>query len=246
LNDWQSLLYEGVITILDYNRLLLEIAKTKSETASEETALRALISKIDYISGGQSGLLEDAGYDILDKGNLTDLIETKKTSHPGFIIPEKEYLLAVREVGVARADNLPGLEIGFGSEIIAGEHHTGPKVGISVPVWTNRNQVKLSQARVTAAERSRDATINLLVTETESLYESCEMSAENLETLKAYMANYGDTTSLTKALYEKEITTTEFFSFMDAVYDAKGTLVKLEWENMVAKARLLDHTLISY
>ncbi|MBE0676704.1 MAG: TolC family protein [Bacteroidales bacterium] len=243
---WELLLDEGAVTILDYNRLLLEVAGARSETASGEAALRALVAKLEYISGGGAALLGEADYDIFAMSSLDNLIRSKRESHPGFLKPEKEYLLAVREVDISRAANLPGFEIGFGSEIIAGEHYTGPKVGVSVPVWTNRNRVKLSQARVTAAERGRDAAIDLLVAEAGALYENCLSAERNFTAMSAEMENAGDTGLLIRALSEKEITTTEFFSFMEAVYEARLTTVQLELEYMTSKARLNDHALVSF
>lgn len=243
---WNTLLEEGAVTILDYNRLLLELSRARSQVASEEATLKTLAIRLDYISEGNSAMLEGTGYDTFEDIDYETLIEIRKRQHPSFILHEKEYALSLREVDLTRAGNLPGFELGFASEIIAGEHHTGPRVGITIPVWTNRNQLKLSKARSAATAAGRDATFAILLADTRSLYEYCRMAKLNYEEMYAELSNAGDLSLLFKSLTEKEITITEYFSYMEAMYESRLMLVDLENEYYASLARLNDHTLVTF
>ncbi|MFO7573984.1 MAG: hypothetical protein R6W67_02355 [Bacteroidales bacterium] len=243
---WNTLLDEGAVTILDYNRLLLELSRARSQVATEGAAMEALRVKLDYISGGHSELLEGAGYDNYEDIDRDDLIELRRQLHPAFLFYEKEYDLSLREVDLTRAGNLPGLELGFGSEIIAGEHHTGPRIGISIPVWTNRNQLKLSKAHAAATGAGRDAAFAMLVAETRSQYEYCRLARLNFEEMNAELSHAGETSLLMKSLTEKEITITEYFAYMEAMYESMLMLIDLENEYFAALARLNDHKLVTY
>ena len=243
---WNTLLEEGAVTILDYNRLLLEISRARSQVASEEAALQALKARLDYLSGGRSEMLEGVGYDSFEDIDYESLVKLRRQQHPAFILHDKEYALSLREVDLTKAGNLPGLELGFTSEIIAGEHHTGPRVGISIPVWTNRNQVKLSRARAAATAAGRDAAFAMLLAETRSQFEYCRMAGKNFREMSSELGNAGETSMLMKSLTEKEITITEYFAYMEAMYESMLMLTDLENEFRTALAGMNDHMLTEY
>lgn len=243
---WNTLLDEGAVTILDYNRLVLEISRARSHVAAEEAAKEALRVKLDYISGGQSEVLEGEMYDSYEDIGLEELMEMKKLSHPAFLVHEKEYALSLKQVDVARAANLPGLEVGFASEIVAGDHHTGPRVGISIPVWTNRNQLKLAKASAAATGAGRDAANSMLLADTRSQYEYCRLTGRNFEEMKEAVTGTGEMSLLMKSLTEKEITITEYFAYTEAVFESVLMLADLEYEYFAALARLNDHLLVAY
>jgi hypothetical protein len=214
--------------------------------ALEEAAMEALRVRLAYISGGRSDLLNDAGYDTYEEIDLEELIELRKQSHPAFLLHEKEYALSIREIDLTRAANMPNLELGLGSEIIAGEHHTGPRFGISIPVWTNRNQLKLSKANAAATAAGRDAAYAMLVAETTSQYEYCRLARLNYEEMSTELDHAGKTSLLMKSLAEKEITITEYFAYMEALYESILMLIDIENEYFAALARLNDHKLVTY
>jgi outer membrane protein, heavy metal efflux system len=241
---WSQMLDEGAVTLPDYNRLQLELSLTGSEMATVKAEMRALRVKLDYISGGKSTLLEGATFDELPDPDVAALIAEKRSMHPAWLLHEQEHAVSLQAVGLSRTDNLPDIEVGFGSEIIAGEHHTGPTVGLSLPVWTNRNQVKLARSKAEAAALSRDAAHSALAAEIESLYEYCMAVKVNMLEMRENSMAAGDISPLTEALTEKEITITEYFSHMEAVFASREALINLETEYHKTVAILYDHLLL--
>ena len=56
---------------------------------------------------------------------------------------------------ISKTKRLPTFSAGFMSEKIVGETFQGIQVGISVPLWENKNQVAHAKALVNAAEARR-------------------------------------------------------------------------------------------
>ncbi|MBM3420571.1 MAG: TolC family protein [Bacteroidetes bacterium] len=239
---WKMLFESGAVSVLEMNRITTELAKARSEAASEGARLGSLNVRLDYISGGNAGLLDGAEYDRDELPAADDLAEARRRAHPAFMLKEQEYALALMETGLSRSQNLPGLEVGFGSEIIGNEHHTGPRVGISVPLWPNRNLVKLSEARAGAAATERDATVGYLVSETMAEYGYCMLVRSNLETVLATVPRNVSAMAV-RALSEREITVTDYFAFMESEYEGMLTMLELECEYHKSVARLLDYML---
>jgi outer membrane protein TolC len=238
---WSQMFGEGAVTLPDYNRLQLELSLTGSEIATVRAEIRAKRVKLDYISDTNSSLLENATFDEMPEPDLRVLIAEKRSVHPAWLIYDQEYALSLQAVGLTRADNLPDVEVGLGSELIAGQHHTGPTVGLSIPVWTNRNQVKLARSKAEAAALERDAAHAALVAEMESLYEYCVAVRENIVELQESSLAASDLPALSNALTEKVITITEYFSYMEAVFASQEVLINLETEYHKALALLYDH-----
>jgi outer membrane protein, heavy metal efflux system len=241
---WSELLRESAVTQPEYNRLQLELSITASEIASIQATKKSLQIHLDYISGGNCPLLNEASYDMMPEPDIELLIAEKRKLHPSFLIRDVEYAASQRAVSLTRAGNLPDVDLGFGSEIIAGEHYTGPTAGLSIPLWTNRNQLKLAKTKVEAAELSRQAAHAALVAEVHARFEYFQAARENFLTMREGYSAMGDTSGLMEALAEKELTITEYLSHMEAVYTSRITVIKLEKEYQLAHADLYDHLLI--
>jgi len=156
---------------------------------------------------------------------------------------DKEFAVAQQQLSLTRSDNLPDIEVGFGSEIIAGEHYTGPSLGLSIPLWANRNEVKLASARSSSVAVEREAAQSSLRSELKSRYEYYTNVKQNFEAMKESYSEFGDVEGLSEALREKEITISEYISYMESVYDIREAIINLDKDYHVALASLFDHLL---
>lgn len=246
LAGWNTLITEKAVTALDYNRLLTEITVAGSELAAEEAQIALIRQELDYYSGGRSDILAGADYDNPELPGPDELLEQRRAAHPAYILSEKEYTLALREIDLNRAGNLPGLEIGFGSEIVAGDNYSGPRIGISVPLWTNRNNLKLSRADAEATAAGRIAVMEMLDSKTRAEYKYYESMKENLLRMSKELPGRNATDLLATALSEKSITSTEYFAHMQAIYEVRMTFARIESQCMESLSRLLDHKLADF
>ncbi len=238
-----AMLQEGAVTKQDFNRVNIELSITVSEISAIQAEIKVLSGKLDYISGGRSSLLDAAGYDQFPDADLQFLDSTRRAIHPAFLLYDKEFAVSQQQLSLSRSDNLPDIEVGFGSEIIAGEHYTGPSLGLSIPLWANRNEVKLASARSSSVAIEREAAQSSLSSELKSRYEYVVNLKQNYDAMKQSYSEFGDVEGLSEALREKEITTSEFISYMESVYDIRVTIINLDKDYHVALASLFDHLL---
>lgn len=239
---WERLASEGAVTALELARLKAELVRARSEAASEEALLTSLRVKLDYLSGGRADLLDGADYDNVELPRPDQLAEIRRTTHPAYLLRQKEHEVALLETGLTRAGNLPGIEVGLGSEIIGGEHYTGPRVGLSVPLWPNRNMVRLSVAKAEAVAAGRDASLSMLEASAMAGFEYMLRVKGNLAELRERMPA-GIAAMAARALEEKEITLTDYFAMMESEYEVLLAVAALECEYHMCVARLTDHLL---
>ncbi len=243
-SGWNRMLEEGKVTQFDYNRLMLELSRTRSEIDLLEASKESMMSDLNFYSGGNGHLLSGAGYPDYELPDLEMLLSEKRESHPEFILHRQEQITAQSDLQLARALNMPAIEIGFNSEMVAGKRHTGPSVGLSVPLWTNRNKVRFAEARLSAAGVHAEAATDRLAVRTESDYRYYSQLSESYDRLYGIYRESGSDQPALRAVSEQAITITEYISHMDARYSALETLVKLETEIMKLLVRLYDHRLL--
>jgi len=242
-DSWSELLIEGSVTRQDFNRLNLELSVTTSEISSVYAELKRLAISLDYISGGNSALLDSIDYDQFPEPDVSDIDSIRQELHPAYTVYDREYTASQRELSLSRSGNLPDIEVGYGSEIIAGARYSGPTVGLSVPLWTNRNQVKLANARSSSVALAREAAHSSLKSDLESQYESYKLVKQNYSEVLENYSEFGDLGGLEQALSEKEITISEYFSYIQSVYNIKEVIINLRKEYNTILASLYDYLL---
>jgi len=245
LDVWKKKLDEGEATVIEYNRIALELSSVnleKNKTAAEVSALK---KKLFYMSGGTGVIPAVIEYPGVISAGPDELAEQKAAVHPSFLIPRTEYLITAGELNLSKTGVLPGLSLGISSEIIPGERFTGPVAGLSIPLWANANRVKSASAMVTKAEAKMNAEVTRLKTDVLKEYGKMMALKSGMEELREIIRTNGGVENLNKALNAGEITVADYFSFLGAVYDAEERLIETEREYCKSAAILTDHELLN-
>jgi len=236
---YSKMLEEGEATIIEYNKIGLDIAAMKNDLMEYESEEQVLKSNLDLISSNKSNLVE--GYPVFDEPELKDLIAEKKKVHPSFLIPEKEIMIAGSKLAMVKSEKLPALEIGFASEIIAANQFTGPRIGFSIPLWQNRGRINKARADQNLSEVRLVSEVKLLDNDIRNRYDKYLKIRESLKILQQSVEKYTASELLLEALNEKEISLIEYFTELRAYYDIEDRIIETEKEYYIVCSRLYDH-----
>jgi hypothetical protein len=141
---------------------------------------------------------------------------------------QKEILLGKQEEKLTRAMNLPKFSAGYMSEKTSDEHFQGVMVGISIPLWENKNTVKRIKAQTIASgQLEYDTKIRL--------YNQMKERYNKARSLQAILADYRETLSsvnssalLLKALETGEISLIEYMMELSVYYDTVDNILQTE------------------
>ena len=162
----------GRINRLDCNKVRLALSDINSTIATEELERDQCLLRLKYLNGGEAVTFTDTLYVVpsyMGRGK-TALSEQRETAEVG---------VAEREVSVARSAGVPQLTMGYVSELTRDEKFRGFTVGLSIPLWSNRNNVKRAKAQLVAARsEQQDALLRL-----QSEYEALQQRTERLRLL---------------------------------------------------------------
>jgi len=243
-SGWQKMLDSGEATILDYNKILLELSSMTLTINKVETNLAVLREKLRYISGNNIELPLITEYPSAPEPDYESLIAEKNTIHPAFLMPEAEYQISLQEVRLSKSGSLPEFQAGIESEIIPGETYTGPVAGLTIPLWSNTNKVKASVLMAEHSAASRDAVLLELTTQVMSTYENSISLKKSIIEITGILDSGSSRLFLDKALSSGEISLTDYFLYLKTIFDAEDHLYELEYEYNKTLAVLYDHELL--
>jgi cobalt-zinc-cadmium efflux system outer membrane protein len=241
---WEKMVESGEATILEYNKILLELSSLNLRISRISSDISVLKQKLDYMSGGSFDPASYTDYYPEEEADLEVLISEKEVLHPAFRLPETEYQISLQEVKVARTASLPEFQAGIGSESVPGETYTGPVAGITLPLWSNSNKVKTAISRAEHSAAKRDATLLELRTGIRSEYENMNALKTSMNETREIIAKSDNRQFLDKALSAGEISLTDYFIYIEAYFLAEDKFYEIENEYQKSLARLYDHNLL--
>ena len=229
---------------LEYNKIVLEKINADNASRRNQAALKAQLEQLQALNGGVEINFSDTRF-----SNLPTL--------PAFAELENEYInndpnlknlsttaeSAQQSIKVSRSLSLPKFDIGYHHNGGSGEKMNGFRIGMSIPLWENRNTVKQAkaQAEYTAFNFEDNkqivkATLQDLYLQAEALYVSCSEYAQTLSLQR-------NENILNKALEAGQISMIEYFVEIALLYDSIQNYLDVEKEYHNIVAQLMQYKL---
>jgi hypothetical protein len=244
LTFWSKMLEAGEATILDYNKIRMEVSSLNLEINKKEAEITMLKSKLRYMGGDDFELPGFSEYIIEAEPDPHKLITEKSAMHPAFIIPEQEYQQNLGVVKLSKSEALPEFMVGYSSEIVPGETYSGPVAGFSIPLWSNTNKVKTAIAKSEHAAALRDAELLRLKADVMMLYDQMKALSAGIAEISVILKSGDNKRYLDKALLNGEISLTTYFSDLSVTYEIEDRLLDMQNEYNKMLAKLHDHELL--
>lgn len=229
---------------LEYNKIVLEKINADNASRRNQAALKAQLEQLQALNGGV-------------KINFSDTRFSNLPTLPAFAELENEYInndpnlknlsttaeSAQQSIKVSRSLSLPKFDIGYRHNGGSGEKMNGFRIGMSIPLWENRNTVKQAkaQAEYTAFNFEDNkqivkATLQDLYLQAEALYVSCSEYAQTLSLQR-------NENILNKALEAGQISMIDYFVEIALLYDSIQNYLDVEKEYHNIVAQLMQYKL---
>lgn len=154
-----------------------------------------------------------------------------------------EKTISQKNKSVVVAENLPSFSIGFGIEKTPSEYFRGLKVGISIPLWQNKNTIKHAKKKIIVSESKAETYIAAKVSELSQNYNTYLKLKEHLNLSVSLITEMQNEKLLKLALENGEISGLEYFSELMFLYQTEDNQLLIEKELYLAKANMLRYRL---
>ena len=139
------------------------------------------------------------------------------------------------ETRTARSASLPELTAGYASELLAGEKFRGVTIGLSLPLWSNRNAVRAAKARQTAHQSQAEDALLQLQQQRHTLRQSMEAHRTLADQLNQTIKESTTLPLLRRALELGELSLLDYLQESSLLYDLQDKALQAEHEYQQAR-----------
>lgn len=154
-------LVDGNANRLEVNKARLSLSAAQGELRRNEVERANLLSELQRLNGGEPIAFDQAVYaqPVLPQ-DFEAWYDEAAAANPALAYARQNVELKRREMKLGKLSGLPQISAGYMSELVPESNFRGITLGLSVPLWSNRNRVKQAKAAVVAAElQQKDATV---------------------------------------------------------------------------------------
>lgn len=231
-------LEKGDAGMLDLNKSKLYALEVRQQFSENEAESRKLEQQLIELNGGQKIEFNDTIYPYFEPLPALESLEgqiEEQDLNRKFL--EQEIQVSRKGVELAYAKRLPALETGYHYQGILGQTFRGFHAGISLPLWENKNVVKLKKTEVSLAELRLQEHLNEHFSEIKQLYDRFIALQEIHEQYKRVLEEMNANYLLDKAFRQGHIGNPVYFTelaYFDSAHQ-KMLTVEMEMHHTLAK-----------
>ncbi len=221
----------GESNILEYNKVKLALLNISNRLMAIEIEIEALTSTLSAYNGGIEVGYNDSEFTMSDLPEDFDTWYTDaEQNNPILNWIKQEIEVNKVQEKYAKAMSLPKIQAGYMSESIIGENFQGVVVGLSIPLWQNKNTVKYIKGNTLAYEDLETDRKIQFYNRLLLLHNKALKLQIGTETYRNEMELLNNSSLLKKALDSGEISLIEYIYEFSNYYESMDNLLGMELE----------------
>ena len=229
--SYKAKLDAGETNILEYNKAQLNLLNLSKELESLNVEKEALQGELSRLNGGVQVTLSDSEFRTSEIPlDFEQWYLQAEQSNPLFNWLKKEIELNQKHVSLNKSMSLPKLQAGYMSESVVGQEFKGVTVGVSIPLWENKNTVKYASANTLAMENAINDNKVQLYNHLKVLHAKAIGLQKNISDYKENLKRYNNSELVAKALDKGEISVIEYMLELSIYYESVNKVLQSELE----------------
>lgn len=235
----------GAETRLDYNKTVLERIAAHRELHSLEAERETLLSSLRILNGGKDvaemALRLGSAYPIMPALGIIPA-ETIRERDPQIAAAQASLNAAESMVKVEKRSRIPGFSVGYEHEVEGFETFNGFSIGLTLPVWGRKHQIKASRLEAEAALIDAEMTLARRMAEMDADRRQLDALRATLDEYEPVINDKANMELLQKALKAGQINFLTFIQeanyfiaarrdYIDTLYEYNLTLSRLNRYN---------------
>jgi len=228
-NAYQKKLDIGEANILEHNKAQLNLLNLRKELEALEIEKSVFLSQLKSLNGGVSIDFADEEFEALELSpDFEQWYATAQKSNPILNWLKQELALNQTQEQLTKAQALPKFQAGYMSEALSTEKFQGVVVGLTLPLWENKNKVKHVQAQTMALESIEADRKLQFYTHLNTLHTKVYSLQNSLKQYRTQLLVFNSSELLMKALDQGEISLIDYMLELSIYYESVNTLLEME------------------
>ena len=239
LQAYGRMLELGETSRLEHNKAAINMASVNQQLERLTVEREGLLAELRRLNGGQavSFSLSTFPHPVLP-ADFAQWFESHAENNPVLQWLAREAEISQGRLALARARNLPSFTAGYVSETLAHERFHGWTAGLTIPLWENKNTVKLARANIHAANEVYHDQQLQLFNQLKAAYDRASGIMNSLPAFRQQMRGSDHEALLQKALESGEISLISYLMELSYYYQGIDQLLETEKELALAFAGL--------
>ncbi|MDR1666507.1 MAG: TolC family protein [Bacteroidales bacterium] len=236
---YKARLDRGDVNQLEYNKVQLNLSTVQGEISRVEVERKALLSQLKSLNGDKEIVLDDSQYTPSQlPPDFEGWYGQAEQKNPELAYVKQEVEVSKKQVSLSKAMGLPAFSAGYMSEKVIGQQYQGITLGISIPLWENKNRVKQAKAAVRAAGSREMDSKQQFYSRLRTLYDRAGGLKELADGYRRSLATVNNTHLLKKALDAGEISLLDYIVEIGLYYTTVNQVLEAERDYRKAFAEL--------
>lgn len=229
----------GEANQIEYNKAVLNYTNINNEVQRINLERHRILSELTRLNGGKPVVFDSTSYDsIALPADFDTWYATAETENPALKYLKSEVEVSNRQISLAKASNLPKLSVGYMGEFVKGNNFQGLTIGVSIPLWENRNKVRQAQAAAQASALVVEDAKMQYYCQLKELYAQAIGLQANIQSYNQVFEQSGNSELLYKAYSKGEISLLTYLLEMEYYFTAYDNRLKAQRDFELAVARL--------
>ena len=230
---------------LELNKIQLELLNAQNQSRLNKAALTAAEEQLRNLNGGNPITFDATDYPAGEELiNFDQLQAAFMEADPNLKSLTGDQEIANREVKLSRSLTLPKFDVGY-KRNAASDHvaSNGFMVGVSIPLFENKNTVKKAKAQAEFATASLEDNRLNLKTNLQQLYQQAEALQISRADYAKVLEQQRNIELLNKALNAGQLSVIDYFTELTTIYDSHQSYLDVEKEYHSILAQLYQYKL---
>ena len=230
---------------LELNKIQLELLNAQNQSRLNKAALTAAEEQLRNLNGGKPITFDATDYPTGEELiNFDQLQAAFMDADPNLKSLTGNQEIANREVKLSRSLTLPKFDVGY-KRNAASDHvaSNGFMVGVSIPLFENKNTVKKTKAQAEFATASLEDNRLNLKTNLQQLYQQAEALQISRADYAKVLEQQRNIELLNKALNAGQLSVIDYFTELSTIYDSHQSYLDVEKEYHSILAQLYQYKL---
>ncbi len=230
---------------LELNKIQLELLNAQNQSRLNKAALTAAEEQLRNLNGGDPITFDATDYPAGEELiNFDQLQAAFMEADPNLKSLTGDQEIANREVKLSRSLTLPKFDVGY-KRNAASDHvaSNGFMVGVSIPLFENKNTVKKAKAQAEFATASLEDNRLNLKTNLQQLYQQAEALQISRADYAKVLEQQRNIELLNKALNAGQLSVIDYFTELTTIYDSHQSYLDVEKEYHSILAQLYQYKL---
>ena len=230
---------------LELNKIQLELLNAQNQSRLNKAALTAAEEQLRNLNGGKPITFDATDYPAGEELiNFDQLQAAFMEADPNLKSLTGDQEIANREVKLSRSLTLPKFDVGY-KRNAASDHvaSNGFMVGVSIPLFENKNTVKKAKAQAEFATASLEDNRLNLKTNLQQLYQQAEALQISRADYAKVLEQQRNIELLNKALNAGQLSVIDYFTELTTIYDSHQSYLDVEKEYHSILAQLYQYKL---